>query len=198
MPRASTATRRRPREHRGVANRGGRDRVLDQQRAVGNDVLERLALLLGKDRLVLVADENVTLAGLQEGVQSIAGAGVPDDHARGQLLEELDGLVLGLAGIDLGLVGGEDVPLGAARRDRVGGDDRDVFADQVVPRLDVLGIAGPDIEHDDAVVDDAAVLVIGPILCHDARLDQSLDVRRQGECQHVSGQSGLDGTALVA
>ena len=47
----------------GVTRQGRRDRVLDEERVVRHDVLERLAGLLREDRLVLVGDEHVTLAG---------------------------------------------------------------------------------------------------------------------------------------
>ena len=66
-----------------VAGEGGRDRVLDEQRRVRHDVLERLAGLLGEDRLVLVGDEDVALARGQERVQRVTRAAVPDrDVAR--------------------------------------------------------------------------------------------------------------------
>ena len=38
------------------------DRVLDQDRLVRDDVVDLLALLLGRDRLVLVGDEDVAVA----------------------------------------------------------------------------------------------------------------------------------------
>ena len=42
------------------------------------------------------------------------------------------------------------------------------------------------------------VLVLVPVLGHDARLDEALDVGPQRERQHVGRQAGLDGAALVA
>ena len=48
-----------------ITREGRRDRVLDEQGVVRHDVVERLALLLGEDGLVLVGDEDVTLAGLR-------------------------------------------------------------------------------------------------------------------------------------
>src|SRR6266545_2575437 len=65
--------------------RGGRDRRLDQDRVVGDDVVHVLARLLGGDRLVLVGEENVALA-VHERVQGVAGAGVLHRRLREQLL----------------------------------------------------------------------------------------------------------------
>src|SRR5688572_19735900 len=56
-----------------------RDGVLDEDRRVGDDVVDLLALLLGEDRLVLVGEEDVTLAG-RERLQRLAGAVVLDGH----------------------------------------------------------------------------------------------------------------------
>ena len=57
--------------------RRDRDRVLDQDRLVGDDVVDVLALLLGGDRLVLVGEQDVALAA-DEGLQRLAGALVLD------------------------------------------------------------------------------------------------------------------------
>ena len=54
-----------------------RDRVLDQDRLVRDDVVEVLALLLGEDRLVLVGEQDVALAA-GEGLERLARALVLD------------------------------------------------------------------------------------------------------------------------
>ena len=61
-----------------------------------------------------------------------------------------------------------------------------------------LGLPGRTANDDDAVVDDALVLVLVPVGGHDAGLHQALDVRPQGERDDVGGQAGGDGAALVA
>ena len=174
-----------------------RDRVLDEDRRVRHDVLERLAGLLREDGLVLVPDEHIALA-RGERREGLAGAAVHDGRIGDDLLEELARLVLALAGHDLGLVGGEEIPLRAARRERVRRDDRDVLAREVVPAGDALRVAGPVREDDDAVADDAAVLVLVPVGGHDARLDEALDVRPERERHEVGRQARLDRAALVA
>src|SRR4051812_32466267 len=56
-----------------------RDRVLDQDRLVGDDVVDLLALALGGDRLVLVGDEDVAGAG-DEVLQRLAARLVLHHH----------------------------------------------------------------------------------------------------------------------
>src|SRR5215212_240342 len=65
-----------------LVHHGGR--VLDQDRLVRYDVVEVLALLLREDRLVLVAEQNITLAA-RERAERVAGALVEHRH----LLEQL-------------------------------------------------------------------------------------------------------------
>src|SRR5215218_1431070 len=87
-----------------------RDRVLDQDGLVGHDVVDRLLLLLGGDRLVLVGEHHVALAA-DEGLQRLAGRLVLHRHVAEQLLQPGDRLLVALALLQLGAVGGHDVPL---------------------------------------------------------------------------------------
>src|SRR4051812_29145589 len=90
----------------------GRDRhrVLDQDRLVGRDVVDLLALLLGGDRLVLVAQQDVALAP-RERAQRVARRLVLHRHVLGeQLLEVRERLVGRLAELQLCPVRGHDVP----------------------------------------------------------------------------------------
>src|SRR5215211_2537377 len=48
------------------------DRILDQNRLVRDDIVELLALLLGQDRLVLVAEQHIALAA-REGLERLPG-----------------------------------------------------------------------------------------------------------------------------
>src|SRR5215208_2920356 len=125
-----------------------RDRVLDQDGLVGDDVVHVLALLLGQDRLVLVADQHVALAA-RECLERLTCALVEHRHVVEQLGEVVLGLVLRLALLERGAVGGHDVPLRATRRERVGHEHLDVVLDQVVPGLDVLGVALADHQDHD-------------------------------------------------
>src|SRR5919206_643157 len=68
--------------------RDGRDRVLDQDRLIGDDVVDLLALLLRGDRLVLVGDEDV--AGARgEVVERLAARLVLDDDVLGDELAQV-------------------------------------------------------------------------------------------------------------
>src|ERR671924_1542500 len=81
----------------------GRNRVLDQDRLVGNDVVELLALLLRQDRLVLIAEEHVALAA-GEGLQRFARALVEDRDVLEQLRNVVLGLLRRLALLELGAI----------------------------------------------------------------------------------------------
>src|SRR3954468_163928 len=124
---------------RGVLGlRDDRDRVLDQDRLVRDHVVDLLALLLRRDRLVLVGDEHVAVA-RREVLQRLAARLVLDLDVLGDQLAQIGepGLRV-LAAVALGAVGGHDVPLRRARRERVGRQDLDARLEQVVPRVDVL------------------------------------------------------------
>src|SRR5829696_5494847 len=101
---------------------GDRDRVLDQDRLVGDHVVDLLVLLLGGDGLVLIGNHHVALAP-DEGLQRLAGRLVLHRHVVRQLLKVGGGLLRGLALLELGAVGRHHVPAGPARGERVRGDD---------------------------------------------------------------------------
>src|SRR3954462_5493285 len=102
------------------------DRVLDRDRPVGDHVVDVLPLLLRRDRLVLVGEQDVAGA-RREGLQRLAPRLGLDLDVLGDQLVDVVG-VLALA------VRGEQVPLRRARRERVRGDDLDARLEQVVPR----------------------------------------------------------------
>src|SRR6202035_1544062 len=64
---------------RRLARAEDRDRGLDQDRVAGDHVVNRLALLLGGDRFVLVAEQRVTPAG-SERLQRVPGGAVLAYH----------------------------------------------------------------------------------------------------------------------
>src|SRR5215213_11907227 len=136
---------------------GDRDRVLDQDRLVGDHVVDRLLLLLGGDGLVLVGQQHVALAP-DEGLQGLAGRLVLHRHVAEQLLQVRHGLLGRLALLQLGAVGRHDVPAGPARGERIGGDDLDARPDQVVPSPDALGVALAGNQDHHRVGDHALVL----------------------------------------
>src|SRR6266540_740151 len=177
--------------------RGGRDRRLDQDRVVGDDVVHVLARLLGGDRLVLVGEENVALA-VHERVQGVAGAGVLHRRLREQLLEVRLRLLRCLALVDLGAVGGHQVPLRAAGLERVRRHHLEVLARDVVPALDFLGVALADHEDDHRVLDVAVVGVLVPVLGNLARVHNPLHVGVEREMDDVGRLARLDGPRLVA
>ena len=181
----------------GSASVGDRDRVLDQDRLVGDDVVELLAGLLGGDRLVLVGEQDVALAA-DERLERVARRRVLDRRVLEDLLEEVERLFLGLALLELRAVGGHQVPLRAARRERVRRDDLDVAGDDVVPGLDVLRVALADREHHDRVGDEAVVLVLVPVGRDEVLVDKPRDVRLERERRDVRVEAGDDRVSLVA
>ena len=72
-------------------------------------------------------------------------------RVRQHLVQEVERLLGRLALRGLRAVGGHQVPLGAAGRERVRRDHLDAVLDDVVPRLDALRVALADGEHDDRV-----------------------------------------------
>src|SRR4051794_11490446 len=155
-----------------------RDRVLDQDRLVGDDVVDLLALALRGDRLVLIGDQDVARA-RGEVLQRLAPRLVLDlDVLRDELAQvrEAGGGVLAAAA--LGAVGGEDVPLRGARRERVRREDLDARLEQVVPRADLLRVALAHDEADDGARDEAAVRAAVPAGGHEAGLHQAVHVGR--------------------
>src|SRR3954453_6224260 len=99
-----------------VLGRG--DRVLDQDRLRRDRVVDVLAGLLSRDRLVLVRDQHVALAA-REGGERVARALVLHGHVLEQLLEVVGRLGVRLALGDLAAVRGHHVPARAAARERV-------------------------------------------------------------------------------
>src|SRR5215207_10363072 len=150
---------------------GDRDRVLDQDGVVGHHVVDRLLLLLGVDGLVLVGQHHVALAA-DEGLQGLPGRLVLHGHVAEQLQQVGLGLLGGLAGLQLGAVGGHDVPLGPARGEGVGLDDLDARPAQVIPGPDALGVALADDERHHRPGDHALVLVGVPVPGDQAGVDQ--------------------------
>src|ERR671910_951917 len=182
----------------GVTGLGrGRDRVLDQQRLVRDDVVELLALLLREDRLVLVAEEHVSLAA-RERLERLAGALVQHRH----VLEQLGQVLLGLGGrlalLELSAVRGHDAPLRAAGGERVRLEHLDVAGHEVVPVLDVLRVALTDHEHTDGLGDHALVLVLVPVRIDEVGLHEPGHVGLERELDDIRRQAALDGTRLLA
>ena len=122
------------------ASVGHRRLGLDQDRLVGDDVLELLARGDRAERLVLIREEDVALAA-DERLQRVARAGVLNRGVLEDLAHELERLLLRLALGDLAAVGGHQVPARAAGGERVRRDHLDLAGDQVLPGIDVLGIA---------------------------------------------------------
>src|SRR5215208_3305439 len=173
------------------------DGVLDQDRLVGDDVVDVLVLRLRGDRLVLVREQDVALAA-GEGLQRLARALVLHRDVREQPLEVLGRLLLAVAELEPRAVCRHDVPARAARRERVRRDHLDAVTRQVVPGLDAFRIALADDEDDDRIGDHAVVLVAVPVVSHEPGVDEALDVRGEGHRDHVRRQARLDGAALLA
>src|SRR4051794_37477037 len=162
-----------------------RDRVLDRDRLVGDHVVDLLALLLRGDRLVLVGDQDVAGAG-REVVERLAPGLVLDDDVLGDELAQIGeaGLRV-LAAAALGAVGGQDVPLRRAGRERVGRKDLDARLEEVVPGPDVLRIALADDEADDGLRDETLRGRARPLLVDEAGLHEPVHVGLERERHHV-------------
>src|SRR5215217_1626620 len=174
-----------------------RDRVLDQDRLVGDRVVDVLVLLLGGDGLVLIGDHDVALAP-DKGLQRLTGRLVLHRHVAEQLLQVGHRLLGRLALLKLGAVGGHDVPAGPAGGERVGGDDLDPRLDQVIPGPNVLGVALTGDQDHHRVGDHALVAVGVPVLGDQAGVDQLGHVRLQRQGNHIGRQPVLDRSGLVA
>ena len=176
---------------------GHRQRVLDEDRLRRDDVLDVLAGLLRGDRLVLVGEQHVALAA-DERLQRLTRALVLHGHVVEEVLEVGLGLVLGLALLELGAVGGHDVPLGAAGGERVRLDDLDARLGQVGPAGDALGIALADDEDDDRLGHEPVVLVLVPVGGDEAGVHEPRHVGLERELDDVGRQAGLHAAALLA
>src|SRR6478752_301236 len=173
-------------------------RVLDLERLRRRDVLDRVALALDEQRLVLVAQQRVAGA-LEEGLRGLAtGLGLDLHVVLDQRVDvgEPGGLVL--APVALGGVGGEQVPLRRARAERVGGDHLDAGLEQVVPVLDALGVALADDDRDDRSERNSLVRVVVPLRVDEAGVDEACHVGLDGEVDEVRLGAGSDLAALVA
>src|SRR4029453_9496571 len=165
---------------------GDRDRVLDQDGLVGDDVVDRLVLLLGVDGLVLVGDHHVALAA-DEGLDRLTGGLVLHRHVAEQPLQVVDRLLVGPALLDLGAVGRHHVPAGGTRAERVRRDPLDARFDQVVPGADLLRVALAGDQHHHRVGDHALVLAGVPVPGDQAGVDQPVHVGRERQRHHVGG-----------
>src|SRR3954452_24973956 len=160
------------------------DRVLDQDRLVGDRVVDVLALLLGRDRLVLVGEQDVAGAG-GEGLQRLpTRLGLDLDVAGDELLQVAD--------VPLLPVAGQEVPLRGAGRERVGRHDLHAGLEEVRPGLDVLRVPLAGDEDDDRLGDEPVRRRLGPVGRHEVGLHEAVDVGREREGDDVGGQPALD------
>src|SRR5579884_429263 len=172
------------------------DRQLDQHRLARDHVLQVLAGLPRRLRLALVGDEHVALA-REEGVRRVAAGGVLRDDVPEELLHVGGRLRVGLAEAALRAVGGEDVPLGRARAERVRRHDLDARPDEVGPPLDVLRVAVSDGEDDDGVGGDPAVGLAAPVRVDEALVDEQVHVVAGREEDDVGPEAVRDRARLV-
>src|SRR3954447_855246 len=180
-----------------LALRHDRGRVLDEQRAARRDVVDLLALADRGERLVLVGDEHVALAA-DEGLQRLAARLGLHGHVVVQLLQVVAGLGRRLPRLARRAVGAHHVPLGGARGEHVRRDDLDPRLEEVVPGLDVLGVALADDEGHDGVRHEPLRRVLVPVLRDEALVDELAHVGREREPDVVGVQAGDDRAGLVA
>src|SRR5581483_1475182 len=119
------------------------DRQLDQHRLARDHVLDVRAGRPRGQRLALVGQQHVALAG-QERVGRVPPGRVLRDDVAEELLDVRDRLLVCLPEPPLRRVRGEDVPLRGAGAERVRRDHLDAWSDEVAPALDVLRVAVPD------------------------------------------------------
>ena len=146
----------------------------------------------GQEGLVLPCHQDIADAALHEGGGGAARAGV--EHR--DVLVEPRHEILGLAFVVVGLAQGvaprrQIVPARAAGGFGIGRDDGDSGPHQVVPVLDVLGIAFADQENDGrsvgrAVVREAALPVLGQ---QSGLVRDGVDVIGQRQRDHVGLQA---------
>ena len=174
------------------------NRVLDLESLRRVDVLDLLALPFDMDGLVLVAQQHVSGA-LEEHVGGFpAGAGSGLDVIGDQSVDELQPRLLVFAAVALGRVRREQVPFGRSRTQRAGRDDLDSGCKKVVPVLDVLRIPLADHQGDHRSERDALGDIGIPVGSDLAGLDQSGDIRFDGEVHDVGGLTVDDSPGLIA
>ncbi len=180
----------------GDASVGDGARVLDQQRAVGDDVVEVVATLLGEDGVVLVGEQDVAVAGRKEVVAS----------------RPLPGMATVLAS-SLVEVRRRRRPRCRRRPDRAQAARMFHFAEpedagfgvtsstpgltRSSQRLDAHGVARADDQDHDGRGADALGVVVVPVVGHQARVDELLHVGLEGEVDLVGVLAGDDRAGLV-
>ena len=121
-----------------------------------------------------------------------------DDVAAEELLEIRDRLLRCLALAEHRAVRGHHVPAGAARAERVRGDDLDARLQEVVPRPDVLRVALAHGEDDDRSRHEAVRRVAVPVGRDELRRDEVGDVRFEREVDDVGGSPAITARTWVS
>ena len=155
------------------------DRVLDQDRRLRRDVVDVLTLLVREDRLVLVREQDVSLAG-EECLQRFARARrLRDDVLSVERRQVCDRLLRRLASSQRTSVRGHRVPARATRRERIRGHHLHARLEEVVPGADALRIATTDDEDDDRASDDSVPPVLVPVRVDEMLLDERVQIGRE-------------------
>ena len=171
-----------------------RHRVLDLERLRRVDVLDRLALALDVDRLVLVAEQHVAAA-LQEHVGGLtARAGTRLDVLGDQLVDEVQTRPAEfLPPSLLAAYGASRFHLADPELSGLGVIDLEPRLQQVVPVLDVLRVALAHDQRNHRTERDALGGVGVPVLGDLVGLDQPGDVGLDREVDDVGGLAVDDG-----
>src|SRR5256714_1779953 len=194
-PRAVQERDERPRGRRSALRH--RDRVLDPDRRLRDQVVDGLALAPGEDRLVLVGEHHVAAAG-EGGLEGLARALVLRDDVVEELVQVRDRVLVGLALAAQRAVGGHDVPARATGGERVRRHDLDARLDEVAPVADVLRVAVPEHEDDHRARDHPVPAVLVPARADEARPHERPDVGLEREGDDVRVQAVHDRLRLVA
>ena len=168
-----------------------RDRRIDADGTGRIDDLELPLRFLDLEvRFALERQMDVADPLLREGGGGGTGAGVEDRRAAVEPLHIAPRVVDGAPGGEHRSPGGEEAVLAVAGGLRIGGDDRDVVAIEVLPVGDALGVALADDEHDDRVVGHRLVVEPRlPVGLDEPRLGDGLDVGPHRERDDVGIQS---------
>ena len=113
-----------------------------------DDLILSGILLQGKKGLILPCQENIPLSVLHKRGRGAPGTGVEYDDISVQLPDGFQDLLLALPLLFKVVPGGQVIPHRAARGLGVGGDHTDVVPDQVIPVVDLFGVAAPHQEDD--------------------------------------------------